>query len=66
MPVGGTDRIKREALSGGGVYGGGGEGIDARIWSSKCACRHVSAKSPLTFHTSHVSRESPRGREGHM
>lgn len=28
----GTERTKRAALSGGGVYGGGGEGIDAIAW----------------------------------
>lgn len=27
-----TDRIGRVVLSGGGVYGGGGEGIDATAW----------------------------------
>jgi len=27
-----SDRIGRVVLSGGGVYGGGGEGIDATAW----------------------------------
>lgn len=31
-PVMGIERINRAALSGGGVYGGGGEGIDAIAW----------------------------------
>lgn len=32
-PIGFDGRIKWVVLSGGGVYGGGGDGIDAVVWS---------------------------------
>lgn len=36
-------------LSGGGVYGGGGEGIDTRIWLSERAYGNLPSKIVMVF-----------------
>lgn len=71
-PVMGTERTKRGALSG-GVYGGGGEGIDAvaRLLnmhtathaSQDCDCICAPIVGLLTFHTCCVSSEPLSRRE---
>ena len=70
------DRIKRAALSGGGVYGGGGDGIDAIFGHKTCTKGDTLAtmeivicvlqKMLLTFHSGCFSGNPLSWREHYM